>query len=92
MIQRRHRRPYLLTAPPGPQAIAADVHVFVGEVSTEVQVVDSTTGVILAEAMDRRVGTHSLWNAASTWGDVKDAMGIWTDRMADGLSKLQERR
>ena len=68
-------------------AVTADVHVFVGKVSTEVQVTDSTTGVILAEAVDRRVGSHSLLNMGSTWADVEDAIGVWVDRLARGLAK-----
>lgn len=72
-------------------AITADVHFFVGEVSTEVQILDSTTGKILAEALDRRVGNHSVWNTGSTWGDVEDAIGVWTERLAHELSKLRKR-
>ena len=67
---------------------ATDVHVFVGKASSEVQVVESRTGKVLAEGIDRRVGTHSLGNIGSTWGDVRDAIGVWSTRIARGLSKL----
>ena len=69
-------------------AIATDVHVFVGEAATEVQFVDAKTGKVLAEARDRRVGTHSMLNMGSTWDDVKDSIDVWTTRLADGMAIL----
>lgn len=68
-------------------AITADVHVFVGEVSAEMQIVDSSSGEILAEAIDRRVGSQSILNVGSTWGDVEDAMEVWAERIAVGFTK-----
>lgn len=69
-------------------AVAADVHVFVGKVSTEVRVEDSASGQVLAEGIDRRVGAQSVANMGTTWGDVKDAMDVWSDRIAIGLTKV----
>ena len=68
-------------------AITADVHLFVGEVSTELQIVDASTGKVMFEALDRRVGAHSFKNLGATWGDVEDAIEVWSDRLAEGLSK-----
>ena len=79
--------PYLSTQVIQLTSAATDVHVFVGQASTELQISDSSTGVILAEAIDRRVGAHSLGNFASTWGDVKDALGVFAQRISEGLSK-----
>ena len=81
--------PYVSTAAIQALAITSDVNVFVGQASTEVQVVDSSTGKVLAEGLDRRVGAHSVVNIGSTWGDVEDAIEIWSGRIARGLSKLQ---
>lgn len=67
--------------------LAADVHMFVGKVSTEIQVVDSMSGRVMAEGIDRRVGTRGITNLGSTWGEVEDAMGVWAERLAKGLSK-----
>ena len=82
--------PYQTTTAIQVLALTADVHFFVGQASTEVQVVDSATGEVLAEGLDKRVGAHSVWNIGSTWGDVEDAMDVWADRIAEGLSKLVE--
>ncbi|MFT6042236.1 MAG: hypothetical protein ACI9C2_002415, partial [Gammaproteobacteria bacterium] len=59
-------------------SIATDMHLFVGEASTEVQIVDARTGALLAEARDRRVGIHALLNMGSSWADVKDTIDVWT--------------
>lgn len=79
--------PYLSTAVSA-VALTADLHVFVGRASTELQIVDSTNKTIFVEAIDRRVGAQSVLNIGSTWGDVEDAIDIWTDRIAEGLSKI----
>jgi len=72
--------------------VTTDVHLFVGKVSTEVQVIDSEDGTILAEALDRRVGSQSPLNMGSTWGDVEDVIDIWTDRLAAGFTRDREHK
>lgn len=69
-------------------AATADINVFVGEASTEVQIIEATTGKILAEARDRRVGAHTLLNMGSSWADVEDIIDIWTTRLGDGFAKM----
>ena len=69
-------------------AIAGDVHFFVGRVSTELQITDSQ-GKVLVEAMDRRVGAHSVLNVGSTWGDVEDAIDLWAERIAQQLKSAR---
>lgn len=81
--------PYMTTAAIQLTALATDIHLFVGQASTEVKVLDSMSGEILAEAIDRRVGTHSPLNMGQTWADVKDVMDKWTDTLAEGLSKIE---
>ncbi len=82
--------PYVTTNALQLLAITSDVHVFVGEASTEVQVLNGGSGEILAEGVDRRVGAHSMSNIGSTWGDIEDAIGVWTDRIAEGLAKSKK--
>ena len=72
----------LLAAPRSAQA-------FVGKASAELQLVDSGTSRILAEACDRRVGTGSTAPIGDTWADVEDALKTFASRIATGLSKPQ---
>ena len=82
--------PYMTTPAIQLMSAATDVHVFVGQASTELQITDSDSGKILAEAYDRRVGAHSLGNIGSTWGDVEDAIKVFAKRLAKGLSKTAQ--
>ncbi|MFT5732589.1 MAG: hypothetical protein ACI80K_004401 [Paracoccaceae bacterium] len=79
--------PYMTTPAIRLASAATDVHVFVGEASAELRLTDSTTGIVLAEAYDRRVGSHRLRNIGSTWGDVEDALDVFASRIAKGLAR-----
>lgn len=79
--------PYLTTEAIRLASAASDVHVFVGKASTELQILNSETGALLAEAYDRRVGDHRLQNMGSTWGDVEDAIEVFAERIAEGLTR-----
>ncbi len=58
-----------------------------GQVSTELQILDSSNGNVLAEAYNRRVGAHTLRPIGSTGGDVEDAVGEFAERLATGLER-----
>lgn len=79
--------PYMTTPAIKLVSAASDIHVFVGKASTELQILDSANGTVLAEAYDRRVGAHALSNIGSTWGDVEDSLEIFASRIAEGLAK-----
>ena len=60
---------------------------FVGGAQAEFKLTDSTTGEILAAALDRRMGGGSIETAAQwQWGDAENAMKEWAKLAAERLS------
>lgn len=55
---------------------------FVGKSSIEVEVTDSSTGELLAAAVDRRGGGKYAWKAISRWVDVEEAYAYWAKKFA----------
>lgn len=74
------------------QALATGRLAFVGSAQVEARVMDSQTGRILGEGVDRRLGGKRL-NAKSLerWGDVENIMKFWADRAVYNLCSAQER-
>ncbi|MCI0483136.1 MAG: DUF3313 domain-containing protein [candidate division NC10 bacterium] len=72
--------------------VAAGGPTFEGEAAVEARLTDAMTGQILAEGVDKRIGTRTL-NAKSmkTWGDVENIMQYWVARSAYNLCRAQER-
>jgi hypothetical protein len=63
--------------------------VFVGGARAEMKVTDSTTGAILAEALDQRVGGSNIQTAATwRWGDAERVMDRWCDLAANAPNEL----
>ncbi len=63
------------------KAVATGRPAFVGEASAELKATDATTGMLLFEAADSRVGTknpNQVWNK---WEDVDVALAYWADRL-----------
>jgi hypothetical protein len=58
--------------------MATDKPTFVGGVQTEFKVSDSMSGVVIATAIDRRVGSKSITKGVDSWADVKNAMDFWS--------------
>jgi hypothetical protein len=55
---------------------------FVGGAQAEVKITDSVSGMVLAEAADRRIGTGAMragfqWQ----WGDAENAINAWSQQM-----------
>src|SRR2546429_8721293 len=60
---------------------------FVGGAQAEFKLTDSTTGEILAAAVDRRIGGGSMSNAAQWgWGDAEDGMDDWAKMAAERVA------
>jgi len=60
---------------------------FVVGAQAEFKLTDSTTGEILAAAVDRRIGGGSMSNAAQwEWGDAENVMNDWAKMAAERLS------
>lgn len=71
------------------RAVATGRPSFVGEASVEVKIVDATTGTILTEAIDSRVGTKNPTAIWSKWEDVDAAFSYWSELL--GYRLCQER-
>jgi len=53
---------------------------FVGKASIEVEVTDSQSGELIAEAVDRRGGGKYAWKALSRWEDFEAASTYWAKK------------
>ena len=76
----------------GIQSLATGSYAFVGSAEAEMKATDSTTGELLAEAVDQRAGGMGIKGAASfQWGDAENAIDYWAQRVASRLVELQGR-
>lgn len=74
----------------GVQSLATGSYGFVGSAEGEMKATDSTTGELLAGAVDQRAGGLGLKNAASfRWGDTENVMDYWAQRIANRILELQ---
>ena len=62
------------------KAAATGKPAFVGEASVEMKISDASTGVVLLEAVDSRVGTKNPSGLFNKWEDVESALAYWADR------------
>lgn len=53
---------------------------FVGKASVEVEVTDTQTGELIAEAVDRRGGGKYAWKALHRWEDFEQAANYWAKK------------
>jgi Protein of unknown function (DUF3313) len=76
----------------GLQSLATGSYAFVGSAEAEMKARDATTGQLLAGAIDKRAGGMALSTAAQwQWGDAKNAMDYWANRITVRLLELQGR-
>jgi hypothetical protein len=76
----------------GLQSLATGSYAFVGSAEAEMKARDATTGQLLAGAIDKRAGGMALSSAAQwQWGDAKNAMDYWAQRITVRLLELQGR-
>ena len=74
------------------QSLATGSYAFVGSAEAEMAATDSTTGELLAGAVDKREGGAGLQGATSfKWGDTQNAMDYWAQKMSNRLLELQGR-
>jgi len=77
----------------GIQSLATGSYAFVGSAEGEMQARDSTSGQLLAGAVDQRAGGLGLKGAASfRWGDAENTMDYWAQRITNRLLELQGKR
>jgi hypothetical protein len=76
----------------GLQSLATGSYAFVGSAEGEMEAKDSTTGELLAGAVDQRAGGMGLKGAASfQWGDAENTMDYWAQKITNRLLELQGR-
>jgi hypothetical protein len=74
----------------GLQSLATGSYAFVGSAEAEGKITDSTTGELLAGAVDQRAGGLGLKSAASfQWGDAENVMDYWAQRVTTRILELQ---
>jgi len=68
-------------------AAARGKSLFVGELSEEMKITDATSGKLIAEAVDRRVGRKYQSAEFTTWGEAYDAIDYWAKRVHSAICK-----
>jgi hypothetical protein len=61
---------------------------FVGAAAGEIEIRDAETNAILLQAVDGRVGTHTLTDADDKWEAVESSFQIWAHRLVNRLQML----
>jgi len=73
----------------GLQSLATGSYAFVGSAEGEMKATDSTTGEMLAGAVDQRAGGMGIKSAASfQWGDAENSMDYWAQAITNRLAGL----
>src|ERR1700751_2764118 len=66
------------------QSFATGHAAFAGSAEAAFMATDSTTGQLLAESVDRRIGGMAVKNAAQIqWGDAEAAMDYWSQKISE---------
>lgn len=72
------------------QSMVTGSYAFVGSAEAEMLATDSTTGEVLAAAVDKRAGGAGIKGAASfQWGDSQNAMDYWAELISKRLMEKQ---
>jgi hypothetical protein len=70
--------------------IATGTYAFIGGAEAEAKIMDSQTHVVLAAAVDKRVGGGALSTAAQwQWGDAENVMTTWSKQLVTRLSEFK---
>jgi hypothetical protein len=74
------------------QSLATGSYAFVGSAEAQMKATDSSTGELLAAAIDKQKGGLAIATAAQwQWGDAENAMNYWAEKMSSRLLELQGR-
>ena len=74
------------------QSLATGSYAFVGSAEAMVKASDAVSGQLLLAAIDKRAGGVALSSAAQwQWGDAKNAMDYWAQKIDSRLLQLQGR-
>jgi hypothetical protein len=69
--------------------LATGTHAFVGEVTVEMEILDSLTNDRLAAAVDKRAGGKHYKGSTDTWADMKQAADFWAERIKARLAEFR---
>ena len=70
--------------------LATEAHAFVGRACLDGKIIDGNTGERLFAAIDRRAGNKKLKGSQSKWGDVKEAVDYWAQRVGRRVREERE--
>ena len=71
------------------QSLATGHAAFAGSAEAAFKATDSTSGTLLAESVDKRIGGMAVANAAQIqWGDAEAAMDYWAQRITQRAVEL----
>jgi hypothetical protein len=71
------------------QSLATGHAAFAGSAEAAFKATDSTTGQLLAESVDKRIGGMAVSGAAQIqWGDAESAMDYWSQKIAQRAVSL----
>jgi len=71
------------------QSVATGHAAFAGSAEAAFKATDSTTGQLLAELIDKRIGGMAVKNAAQVqWGDAEAAMDYWSQKITERAVSL----
>jgi Protein of unknown function (DUF3313) len=74
------------------QSLATGSYVFVGSAEAMMKATDAVSGQLLAAAIDKRAGGVALSSAAQwQWGDAKNAIDYWAEKIDSRFLQLQGR-
>jgi hypothetical protein len=74
------------------QSLVTGSYAFVGSAEAQMKATDSSTGQLLAGAIDKRAGGIAMSSAAQwQWGDAENVMDYWAGRIDTRLLELQGR-
>jgi hypothetical protein len=74
------------------QSLATGSYAFVGSAEAMMKATDAVSGQLLAAAVDKRAGGVALSSAAQwQWGDAKNAIDYWAEKIDSRLLQLQGR-
>jgi hypothetical protein len=74
----------------GAQSLATGSYAFVGSAEAEMKATDSTSGEMVAGAVDQRAGGMGIKGAASfQWGDAENVMDYWAKKITNRILELQ---
>jgi len=75
-----------------PERPSDETRGFVGKAGIEAEILDASSGVRLAAAVDRRAGARRIRPDKDTWDDVHDAFRYWAERLRARLAELRANR